>query len=76
MTHPRISDEKRANAARGPNFSGLLAPSGARHGALIPKEAKDPLFVGGFGAPPQLDLLINRGSADSAKGRGWAIAGP
>jgi hypothetical protein len=26
MTHPRISDEKRATAALGPNFSGERAP--------------------------------------------------
>jgi mannose-6-phosphate isomerase-like protein (cupin superfamily) len=71
-THP-ISDECVVNWWGGnPVFLGdrwlqtkhydcLLAPSGVRHGGFIPKGAKDPLFVGGFAAPPQLDLLINSG---------------
>ncbi|HEU0014262.1 MAG TPA: cupin domain-containing protein [Longimicrobium sp.] len=43
------------------SYDCVLAPSGVRHGALIPRDAKDYLLVGGMAAPPQLDLLINSG---------------
>jgi mannose-6-phosphate isomerase-like protein (cupin superfamily) len=71
-THP-VSDECVVNWWGGnPCFLGdrwiqaasydcLLAPCGVRHGGIMPKDATQPVFVGGLAAPPQLDLLINSG---------------
>ncbi len=43
------------------SYDCLLAPRGVRHGGYIPKDTAQSLLVGGFAAPPQLDLLINSG---------------
>lgn len=43
------------------SYDCILAPRGVRHGGFIPKDAGRVSFVGGFAAPPQLDLLINSG---------------
>lgn len=43
------------------SYDCILAPCGVRHGSFVPAEPDQPLFVGGFAAPPQLDLLIQSG---------------
>lgn len=45
----------------GRSYDCLLAPSGVRHGGYVPQDATQIYLVGGFAAPPQLDLLINSG---------------
>ncbi|HEX2091287.1 MAG TPA: cupin domain-containing protein [Longimicrobiaceae bacterium] len=43
------------------SYDCILAPSGVRHGGVVPADATVGLMVGGLAAPPQLDLLINSG---------------
>lgn len=43
------------------SYDCILAPSGVRHGAVVPADNPSVFLVGGFAAPPQLDLLMNSG---------------
>jgi mannose-6-phosphate isomerase-like protein (cupin superfamily) len=45
----------------GESYDCVLAPRGVRHGTIVPEDAEQVFLVGGFAAPPQLDLLINSG---------------
>ncbi len=49
------------------SYDCTLAPCGIRHGGLVPADSTSLFLVGGFAAPPQLDLLINSGYYQDGK---------